>query len=145
MVCIVLSWFLGAFCAVAFQCGSQFPYLWSSAANIASHCTKGVAVSLGLSIPDVITDGLILAVPLYWVSDFHSAVSQTSLHPADMETENVFLEETQCVWSFPFRGNVSNPGTDPGRFLRARSVAHTTLQHCSCKHHKTRRICYRIS
>ena len=113
MVCIVLSWFLGSFCAVAFQCGSQFFYLWSSAANVASHCTKGVAVSLGLSIPDVITDGLILAVPLYWVSDSRSAASQTSSRPADMETANVFLEETQCLWSFLFRCNVSNPRTDP--------------------------------
>lgn len=94
MICIVLSWFIGAFCAVAFQCGSQFPYLWSSAANIASHCTKGVAVSLGLSIPDVITDGLILAVPLYWVSDSPPAVGQTSSRSADMEAANVFLEET---------------------------------------------------
>lgn len=74
MVCIVVAWILGAFFAVAFQCGSDIPNLWSSAANIARHCTSGAAVGIGFSIPDVITDGLILAMPLYRVGSFFQDV-----------------------------------------------------------------------
>ena len=66
-------------------------------------------------------------MPLYWVSDSRSAIGQVSLRPADLETANVFLEEAQCVWSLSLWCNVSNPWIDPGRFLKARSVAHTTL------------------
>ena len=119
MVCIVVSWFLGYFVAVTFQCGTHIPYLWSSSPSVASHCTKGASIGLGFSIPDVITDGLILAMPLYWVSDFRSIVSQTSSRPADLEIAIILLEESQCVWNFPFRCNVSNPWTDPGRSLKA--------------------------
>ena len=127
MVYIVLSWFLGYFCAIVFQCATRFSYLWSSAPGIAGHCTKGAAVGLGFSTADVVTDGLILAMPLYWVRDSRSAVSQTCSLPADLEIANVFLEETQCVWSFSLWCNVSNPWIDPDRFLKARSVAHTAL------------------
>lgn len=76
MVCIVVAWTLGAFFAVAFQCGSDISNLWSSAANVAHQCTSGAAVGIGFSIPDVITDGLILAMPLYWVSGFFQDVGQ---------------------------------------------------------------------
>ena len=79
MVCIIVSWFLGCFCGAAFQCGSQFRYLWNSAASVASHCTKAFPGVLGFSISDVITDGLILAMPLYWVGSIRSAADQTLL------------------------------------------------------------------
>ncbi len=69
MVGVVMAWIFGAFFAVAFQCGNQFLLLWSSAASVASHCSKGSAVALGFSVPDVITDFLILTLPLYWVSN----------------------------------------------------------------------------
>lgn len=68
MVGIVVAWTLGAFMAVTFQCGSHFTYLFTSAASIARHCSSGMAIGIGFAIPDVITDGLILAMPLYWVS-----------------------------------------------------------------------------
>ena len=99
MVCIVLSWLLGYLCAIAFQCGSRFPYIWSS---IASHCTKGAAVGLGFSIPDVLTDGLILAMPLYWVSDSRSAVSQTDLLTSSRlgNCKCLFGRNSVCVESF---------------------------------------------
>lgn len=66
MVGVVIAWILGSFFALLFQCNHHISYLWTSAANVASHCTPGTAVGLGFSIPDVITDGLILAMPLYW-------------------------------------------------------------------------------
>lgn len=68
MLGIVIAWILGAFFAVVFQCADHFSLVTSSAASVASHCTKGSAVGLGFSIPDVITDSLILMMPLYWVS-----------------------------------------------------------------------------
>ena len=67
MIIVVIAWTLGGFLAVALQCDSHINYLWSSAANVAAHCRRGTAIGLGYAIPDVITDGLILAMPLYWV------------------------------------------------------------------------------
>ena len=68
MLGTVIAWTLGAFFAVLFQCADHFPLVTSSAASVASHCAKGSAVGLGFSIPDVITDCLILMMPLYWVN-----------------------------------------------------------------------------
>ena len=107
MVGAVIAWTLGAFFAVAFQCGSHISNLWSSAANVERHCSSGAAVGIGFSIPDVITDGLILAMPLYWVSGlFPNRRSICSSSP-DLEAKDVLLEESGCLRNLSFRCNVS--------------------------------------
>ena len=64
-----MAWLLVFFFIAAFQCGSRFSYLWSSAAYLASHCLESAPIALAFSTSDVVTDGLILAMPVYWVGD----------------------------------------------------------------------------
>ena len=67
LIGIVILWFVGSWPSTIFQCGIHFTYLWSSAENVAEHCARGTAIAFGLSVPDVVTDIMILSLPVYWV------------------------------------------------------------------------------
>ena len=93
MVAVVIAWILGGFFAFVFQCGHTIPNLWTSAANVASHCSSGAAIGLGFAIPDFITDGFILAMPLYWVCGLHLYGIQCANFGVDFAIADVLLEE----------------------------------------------------
>lgn len=82
MVGVIVAWTLGGFFAIAFQCGPHISILWSSLAAMARSCTTGLDIVLGFAIPDVITDILILVLPLYWVcsSGWLSDIAADLLH-----------------------------------------------------------------
>lgn len=74
----ICSWTLIAMCALwtifsfffdLLQCGSHVEYLYSSAANVASHCLSGEKIALPLAITDFLTDLFILVLPLFWVGN----------------------------------------------------------------------------
>ena len=106
MVGVVIAWTLGAFCASVFQCAARFHLLWSSAASIARYCNKGSASALGGFIPDVITDGLIFMMPLYWVIILING-SLEMLTSIDLEATHALLEKGGRVRGVPFRRDVS--------------------------------------
>lgn len=55
------------FLLALFQCGIHIKWLWSSPTNIAAYCLAGTKLASAFAILDVITDILIILMPLYWV------------------------------------------------------------------------------
>lgn len=68
MVCTVTSVMAVMFFLVLFQCGLHIEWLWLSPANVVGHCLPGTKLALAFSVLDVVTDILIILMPLYWVS-----------------------------------------------------------------------------
>lgn len=64
-MCFVIAlWSLSFFFAFAFQCGTDIAHWWTSAATIKAYCDNTNAVNLGFVISDVITDFMILIIPI---------------------------------------------------------------------------------
>lgn len=61
---LIALWSLSFFFATAFQCGTHIAYWWTSQATIKRFCVDTNALNLGFSISDVITDLMVLAIPL---------------------------------------------------------------------------------
>ena len=68
MIAIVITWMLSFFLAILFECGTNYWALWSGLENFVRNCVDGTKIVKAFSISDVITDLLILSMPLYWVS-----------------------------------------------------------------------------
>lgn len=65
VVCVVIAlWSLSFFFAFAFQCGTNIANWWTSAATIKAYCDNTNAVNLGFVISDVLTDVMILLIPI---------------------------------------------------------------------------------
>lgn len=64
-LCVVIAlWSLSFFFAFAFQCGTDIANWWTSPATIKAYCDNTNAVILGLVISDVLTDVMILLIPI---------------------------------------------------------------------------------
>ncbi|KAI8965299.1 hypothetical protein F5Y11DRAFT_313576 [Daldinia sp. FL1419] len=68
MIIIVVIWTFGFFLAILFRCGTQFWALWAPLKFLLANCYASTPMFQAFSISDVITDLLILAMPVYWVS-----------------------------------------------------------------------------
>ena len=64
LIGIVSFWTLSFFFTILFECGTNFWALWSTLNNLITHCLNEVMALKALTISDVITDGLILAMPV---------------------------------------------------------------------------------
>lgn len=64
MIALVSAWSTAFFFAVLFECGTHFEYLWSTLLNLLTHCTNEEQYFKAYAISDVITDGLILSMPI---------------------------------------------------------------------------------
>ena len=64
MIAVVCAWSTAFFFTVFFECGTHFEYLWSTLLNLLTHCTNDLMYLKAYAISDVITDGLILAMPI---------------------------------------------------------------------------------
>lgn len=64
MLAIVCTWTIAFFFTVLFECRTDFRYLWSTLLDLLTHCTNDVMYLKAYAISDVITDGLILAMPI---------------------------------------------------------------------------------
>lgn len=64
MITVVSAWTTAFFFTVMFECGTHFEFLWSTLLNLLTHCTNDLMYLKAYSISDVITDGLILAMPI---------------------------------------------------------------------------------
>lgn len=69
MVGVVVIWTLGFFFAILFRCGTQFWALWAPLKFLLANCYGSTPMFQAFCISDVITDVLILAMPIYWVRD----------------------------------------------------------------------------
>ena len=64
-VCILVGiWSLAFFLAYAFECKTHITALWTSTEEIAEYCINTNAIDLGFGISDVLTDILVIAIPL---------------------------------------------------------------------------------
>ena len=64
-MCFVIALFSMSFLfAFAFQCGTNIASWWTSAATIKADCDNTNAVNLGFTVADVITDAMILIIPI---------------------------------------------------------------------------------
>ena len=61
---VIMLWSLSFFFAFAFQCGTDITHWWTSAATIKAYCDNTNAVNLGFVISDVLTDAMILMIPI---------------------------------------------------------------------------------
>ena len=71
---VIALWALGFFFAVAFSCGTNLANFWTSAQTIEQYCVNTNALYLGFAISDVLTDILILAIPIPIVWKLHMSV-----------------------------------------------------------------------
>ena len=68
LIVICALWTIISFFFALLQCHQHVEYLWSSAANIATHCMSGMKIAMPIAALDVFTDVCILSLPIYWVS-----------------------------------------------------------------------------
>lgn len=64
MIAVVSAWSTAFFFTVFFECGTHFEFLWSTLLDLLTHCTDDLMYLKAYAISDVITDGLILAMPV---------------------------------------------------------------------------------
>ena len=67
LIAIVIAWTASFFLAILFECGTNYWALWSTLENLLTYCVDDTKIFKAFTISDVITDGLILAMPQYWV------------------------------------------------------------------------------
>lgn len=65
MVAIIVFWTASFFFSFMFECGTHFNYIWAKFEN---RCVKGVKLQVGFAVSDFITDSIVLAFPLPFVS-----------------------------------------------------------------------------
>ncbi|KAI2628677.1 hypothetical protein GGR54DRAFT_628507 [Hypoxylon sp. NC1633] len=68
LITFVLIWTFGFFFAILFRCGTNFRALWSPLKYIMANCHAGTPMFQAFSISDVITDSLILILPICRIS-----------------------------------------------------------------------------
>lgn len=64
MVAIVIIWTFGFFFTMIFECRTEFWAFWSTLNDLLTHCLDDVKFQKVLSVSDVITDILILMIPI---------------------------------------------------------------------------------
>ena len=69
MIVIILLWTIGFTLALVFECGDRFWALFGSAQNLIQYCVKTLQLAQAFVISDVITDLMILCLPLPMVCD----------------------------------------------------------------------------
>lgn len=76
LIMLVSVWTVGFFFAYMFRCGTKFWALWALWAPLMyliEHCYDSKPFFYALGISDVVTDGLILSLPWYWVRWHYSS------------------------------------------------------------------------
>ena len=68
MIGTVVLWILGFFLTFFFICRTDFWASWSTLEVFLNQCIDSNATARAFCISDVVTDGLILSIPIYWVS-----------------------------------------------------------------------------
>ena len=61
---VIALWSLGFLFGFAFQCGTDITNYWTSLKTVQKYCASHHAMNFGFAISDVLTDLLILAIPI---------------------------------------------------------------------------------
>ena len=68
MMGIVAAWTISFFFGFLFACKGNFSAWWGSFENLVAQCVQTYNMELGLAVSDVITDGIIILLPIPMVS-----------------------------------------------------------------------------
>ena len=75
MCILIVLWSFAFFFATAFQCGTRISAWWTSVKTIDQYCDKTAVLELGFGISDVITDLMVLMIPLPIIWKLHMSNS----------------------------------------------------------------------
>lgn len=64
MIALVGVWITAFFLATLFECGTRFQYMWTDILDVSTQCTNSVMYHNAYAISDLITEVLILAMPI---------------------------------------------------------------------------------
>ncbi len=67
LVVLVVIWTVAFFFANVFRCGINFWARWAPVEALKEYCYDSTPMFYTLAIADVVTDGLILSLPMFWV------------------------------------------------------------------------------
>ncbi|KAI2629786.1 hypothetical protein GGR54DRAFT_650075 [Hypoxylon sp. NC1633] len=76
IIVIVGVWSIGFFVAYLFRCGTNFWALWAPLMYLVQYCYDSKPLFYSLAISDVITDVIILSLPLFWVWRLQMSTAQ---------------------------------------------------------------------
>ncbi|KAI1773035.1 hypothetical protein F4818DRAFT_131335 [Hypoxylon cercidicola] len=76
MIVIVAIWTIGFFVAYLFRCGTNFWALWAPLMYLVEYCYDSKPLFYSLAISDVITDVVILSLPLFWVWRLQTTIAK---------------------------------------------------------------------
>ena len=64
---LIIMWSLSFTLGFGFECGTDASHLWRSTKDSTSHCIDTTSISMAFAVSDLITDLLILAIPIPFV------------------------------------------------------------------------------
>ena len=64
MCALIGCWALSFVFAIAFTCGTNISYAWSNHKLVAEHCDNATAWGVAFAVSDLLTDLMVLALPL---------------------------------------------------------------------------------
>ena len=98
-IAIVVLWTAGFFLIAVFPCGAKFYAAWS---DLGAYCQVSFDVTSSFIISDLITDVLVLCLPLPIVSPRSTGVftKKKIAELIDMDPSNVDQEKTYSHWHF---------------------------------------------
>ncbi|KAJ8110467.1 hypothetical protein ONZ43_g5862 [Nemania bipapillata] len=105
LIVIIGIWSVGFFFAYLFRCGTNFWALWAPLMYLIEYCYDSKPLFYTLAISDVITDFIILSLPLFWVWRLNMsrakrfAVSGVFLLGALKNADGIGHLTTLMVWS----------------------------------------------
>ncbi|KAI0802500.1 hypothetical protein GGR55DRAFT_700984 [Xylaria sp. FL0064] len=76
MIVVVGIWAVGFFFAYLFRCGTNFWALWAPLKFLIEYCYDSKPLFYTLAISDVITDFVILSLPLFWVWRLNMSIAK---------------------------------------------------------------------
>lgn len=89
MICIVVAWTLSFFFAFLFQCGTNFGANWSTLKALLTQCHAQHTYQLAMAVSDVLTDGLILLIPIPLVICIHATLIPSAYMSSGVEASDV--------------------------------------------------------
>ena len=101
-ISIVLVWTIGCLFAFIFSCGIHISAYWGSTQGYITYCGPSDYVSNAFVVSDLITDVMVLCLPLPVVSTQGAGVSSAEkiAKVVDLETPNDDWKENDNYWCF---------------------------------------------
>lgn len=76
MIALVGVWITAFFLATLFECGTRVQYMWTDILDVSTQCTNSVMYHNAYAISDLITEVMILAMPIPIIWRLQMSLSQ---------------------------------------------------------------------